>query len=137
MLNREQQALAEWLQQHPYELFATWTFGKRWPVGPTLTAVQHHVLRWTEEQSIQNAFVVAERGTSGQRRWHAHGLLGQLGSLRLPLEGENLWRDWSVRYGRCSFDTLHPETGVTHYVSKYCAKGFSENWWVTNNGMWV
>ena len=125
-----QLALAEWLEGHDYRTFATWTFGKAWPLGPSPEAVRRHVLPWVEQVCRGPAFVVAECGTSGQRRWHAHGLLGP---TELPLPG--LWGAWFRRYGRCRFEPLRPDgEGVRLYVAKYCVKS-SPHWWIKHGAM--
>lgn len=127
----EREALATWLRTFDFQIFATWTFGKKWPEGPTPEAVRYHVSRWIEEQELSPSFFVVEQGTSGQRRWHAHGLLGAQGSLRLEAHRTSLWKDWKARYGAARFDKLHPATGVADYCAKYCFKnGLDVRWFI-------
>ena len=126
--------LRYWLEGFDFQIWATWTFGKRWPDGPTLGAVQYHVGRWIEEHDLRPAFYVAERGHSGQRRWHAHGLLGGYGSLKLEAYRTDLWRNWHARYGRGSFDSLKQRGGCQAYVAKYCLKGLPVHWWISEDG---
>jgi len=139
-VNKTQAALAEWLPtQANWELFATWTFGEKWPNGPSQTSVERHVLRWCSDVPIKNAFVVPERGQSVTRRWHAHGVLGGWKYDERPLRPRALWRDWHGRYGRCSFTPIEQTKiiGCSHYVAKYCLKwtpDFQPRWWITKNG---
>ena len=124
-MSPSQAALADWLATvRPWTHVATWTFGQRWPSGPTPTAVDLHVRRWLEDRDVADWFMVVERGTSGQRRCHAHGLLHGTGPLALPLDGAELWKDWSRRYGRCTFSPLrNSSAGIARYCAKYCFKG--------------
>lgn len=151
-LTREQEELATWLACHDFRLWATWTFGTAWPDGPTPTAVQYHVTNWCTQQDLRPAFVVAEQGWSGQRRWHAHGLLGGHGPLGLDAWRRDLWRNWYRRYGRCRFEPLGRTStgvisaseadwditgGVRTYVAKYCLKGLGDcRWWITEDAAW-
>ena len=115
--------LADWLAAlDGWSTVATWTFGKQWPLGPTPEAVRYHVGRWIEDRSIAQAFYVAEAGTSGTRRWHAHGLLSLDPDFWPRQRHHSLWKSWSRRYGRCLFTPLDPNGGITRYVSKYCLK---------------
>ena len=82
------------------------------------------------------AFVVAERGTSGQRRAHCHGLLGRHGKLQLEPWRKGLWEDWHRRYGRCQFLPLDDLGGARWYVAEYCAK-MPDKWRISNNGRWT
>lgn len=133
-MSPEQLALAAWLTTHSYTHLATWTFGKAWPRGPTKTAVDYHVRNWIEKYRIQNAFMVVEKGTSGQRRAHAHGLLGDSPLLPKGRPAHVLFEDWSKRYGRCQILPLEgAQEGVASYVSKYCCK-LPSTWAVTRNG---
>lgn len=135
----EQDALADWLEKvAPWSHFATWTFGKAWPAGPTLPRVQDHVTQWLDQHQVNSAFFVAERGWTGVRRWHAHGLLSGQGTLDIDLDGQTLWRDWSRRYGRCRFDPVDAQDRcVRAYCSKYCFKGGLSGcrWWIRTGGM--
>ena len=132
-----QEELTEWLADlRPWTHFATWTFGKAWPDGPTREAVRFHVDRWLEQQDVLDAFWVVERGMSGSRRAHAHGLLHGIGALALPIHGPALWSDWSARYGRCRFDRLISRTDdVAWYCSKYTFKrGLQDVAWFLRSG---
>lgn len=135
-LNPYAQDLATWLNTLPVNTFCTWTFGSKWPNGPTMEAVRYHVQRWIMAHNLNPAFVVAERGTSGMRRWHGHGLVtldGLLPGELCSLGTKSLWANWSKRYGRCSIQPLDPTAGAVPYVAKYCAKGLTTvNWWVSD-----
>lgn len=128
--------LAEWLEGFDFQVWATWTFGKAWPEGPTLEAVRYHVGNWISSQDLRPAFYCAERGTSGQRRWHAHGLLGGHGPMHLEADRRSLWSDWHKRFGRCSFEGLQEQGGCLAYVSKYCFKGLPTQWWISEDATW-
>ena len=124
-----QDELAKWLEGHGYDTFATLTFGKAWPDGPSGNAVLSHSQRWMEESKVRRCFLVVERGTSGMRRAHAHGL------LKTPLPRQSLWRGWSKRYGRCTFDEVSQIGGCAGYVAKYVTK-MPDRWAITSNGQW-
>lgn len=126
-----QTALAEWVgaEIRP-DLFATWTFGRRWPEGPTEEAVRYHVGRWCRQHRLQGLCVV-ERGTSGMRRRHGHGALRCPDVYPASRSHQGLWRDWSRRYGRGTFVPISEIGGVAGYVSKYAVKGLpSADWWL-------
>lgn len=132
-MHREyQNELAEWLGTLPVNTFCTWTFGQAWPEGPTRTAVLYHVRKWVESRGLAPAFVVAEQGTSGERRWHGHGLCtlppslsGMEGTLR-----QQHWQNWATRYGRCELKALQDQGGASWYVAKYCAKEAHDLTWM-------
>ena len=127
-----QTELAEWLGSLSFNTFGTWTFGQRWPDGPSRRAVLHHVGNWIESRDLAPAFVVAERGLSGERRWHSHGLCTLPPSLS-RLEGavrQRHWKNWSTRYGRCELKPLEEQGGARWYVSKYCAKEAHDLTWM-------
>lgn len=126
--------LAHWLDSYHLPIFATWTFGRKWPDGPTEQAVETHVQKWITSHRIAPAFFCVERGTSGQRRWHAHGLLGPIAGQPVEWSRQTMWNDWRRRYGRCSFLRLEPDKGAEWYVAKYCAKGLPVRWWITADG---
>ena len=132
----EQLELAHWLESYRLPIFATWTFGKKWPDGPSPESVEAHVKLWVRSLRIKPAFFVVERGWSGARRWHAHGLLGTIEDQPIEWSRQQMWNDWRKRYGRCSFLRLEPEHGAEWYVAKYCAKGVPLRWWITVNGRW-
>ena len=124
--------LTEWLESLSPTTFWTITFGKKWPYGPTSTAVRYHADLFFETYGDPLRFCVAERGWSGQRRWHGHGLL--LGGT-VPDTHESrarLWEAWSRRYGRCQFAPIGDIGGAAGYVAKYCSKGlYEDHWWLT------
>lgn len=124
--------LAAWLSGYDWDTMATWTFGRKWPNGPSPEAVRRHVLPWVDACRCERALVVAECGQSGQRRWHAHGLLGPS-----PMGRQAMWSDWSRRYGRCLFTRLDGTRldRAAAYCAKYCAKGtISSDWWWIRDG---
>ena len=133
----EQLELAHWLESFHLPIFATWTFGRRWPDGPSAEAVDRHVKQWVAGLQISPAFVVVEQGMSGQRRWHAHGLLGTIRDQPIAWSRKTMWNDWRKRYGRCSFLEVEPEKGAEWYVAKYCTQGMSDLLWsIQVDGSW-
>ena len=132
--------LVEWLESHQYDTWATWTFGKAWPEGPSRDSVHRHVSDWITRRCGPKAFYVVERGHSGGRRAHAHGLLTLPAQTEIDADGERqrMWRDWSRRYGRCSFDALLDTGGASRYVAKYALKErlYRLDWRITGDGTW-
>lgn len=129
-----QKELAGWLSTFKADIFATWTFGQAWPRGPSRESVQRHVDRWLAQHDLAPSFAVVERGKSGERRAHAHGIFTSLQRIPPPLQAswrQGLWKDWSRRYGRCTFSPLREHGGAEGYVSKYVTKDLTANeWWV-------
>ena len=126
--------LIQWLDSLKFQIWATWTFGKNWPDGPTRQAVQYHVRRWLDQHDLFPAFFVIERGKSGQRRAHAHGLIGKQGPMQLDADINALWNDWKRRYGRSSFEPLNEKGGASAYCAKYCLKDLSRCDWHLTDG---
>lgn len=128
--------LSDWLIGLDPRQFWTLTFGQRWPEGPTRTAVRFHVERWWTEVGDPLIFAVAERGESGSRRWHAHGLLLGDGPHCRPSARDAMWRDWSRRYGRCHFTPVDGAASVSRYCAKYCVKTlYEDTWWLQGRRM--
>ena len=125
-------ALVEWLEAMSPQCFYTTTFGKKWPEGPTSTAVRYHMDRFFEEHGDPFRFSVVERGWSGSRRWHGHGLILR-GTLPVTRRyRELLWEDWGRRYGRSQFSEMEAIGGAEGYVAKYCTQGrYEDHWWLT------
>lgn len=139
MLSHEQRELADWLRTLGCDAWGTWTFGPKWPSGPSPVSVERHVKAWISAWRLAPAFMVVEAGTAGTGRYHAHGLLTTRGQRRVAL-----WADWWRRYGRCEFRPLVPDDddGLQLYVTKYCCKRTMDGhvlpmrWWVTQDGRW-
>lgn len=119
----EREALVEWLGRFPFTHWTTWTFGQKWPDGPSPASVARHTRRFCEAHpDIGPWFFVVERGTSGQFRCHSHGLIGPPPGP-LPLRAQMVWRRWAERYGRNTVEPLRDETrDLRWYVTKYITK---------------
>lgn len=127
MDSRSRIELIGWLSSHDYSHFATWTFGKKWP-SPSRSVVERYVPRWCDEMRISRYFWVAERGSSGQLRWHGHGLIGGSPLLRPDVNPQALWENWSKRFGRCTFEPISDQLALSAYVAKYLTKGLPSVW---------
>lgn len=123
--------LSDWLISLDPQQFWTLTFGKKWPDGPTETAVAYHVGNWWRTVGDPLTFCVAERGSSGSRRWHAHGLLLGVSPNTSRSSRDAMWQDWRRRYGRCTFSPVVGPGSVARYCAKYCVKPlYEDTWWI-------
>ena len=133
-MTSEREALIEWLGGHDYSHWCTWTFGKRWPDGPTASSVRRHCVRFLEARTdVGPWFLVIEKGTSHQLRCHGHGLIGPRHLGERVLSGD-CWRDWGKRYGRNTVDPLRSDTGglilyVTKYITKTAERSLADLTW--------
>ena len=123
--------LVDWLEAYEPHTFFTVTFGKKWPVGPTPVAVQYHLDAFLGSFGDPLRFCVAERGNSGQRRWHGHGLLLRGAVPCTEDHRRKLWGEWGRRYGRSQFAPVDVVGGAAGYVAKYCTQyRYEDRWWI-------
>lgn len=117
-MSNEVTAWSQFLSQHEWHLFCTFTFKEEYTDRGARRAYE----RWIhhkDQRYLQRTFMGTERGDK-YGRIHLHTLLQFKPGC--SISAESIFKYWRDKYGRCTVEIPREGKAVSGYVSKYSSK---------------
>lgn len=131
-MRRAKQKLYEYARCVKWEYFVTWTFQKEKVNRYDYNECSKLLRQWLNNQKKLNApdlfyLVVPEKHRDGA--WHFHGLMSNIGSIRLEdlrkkdTQGHKIYRLRGFKYGKkTEISRVEDTHKISNYVTKYITK---------------